>query len=579
MPPSIPHADPGIPDLRGPVWYIWWLARCEPWRVLRGTLLGTAWMVGLAVRPYLVARAIDDGLRAHDSTALVGWSVAIIVAGMVLAYLGIMRHRTMTYVREDGTARSAGVLVRHLSRVGAALPRKLAAGEVATVGGTDLSRVSNVLTLTGPGVGAVLAYGLVAVILWSVSPVLAVVVVLGVPVVGLLVGPPLRGLERADSVYRRQQGELTARASDIVAGLRVLAGVGGRDLFGRRYADRSQSLRAKGYRVGAVNSWIEGLTTMIPGLFLGVVVWLAARMAAAGEISIGELVAVYGYVATLIVPVWFLLGSAYDVIVGRVSARHIIALLSVGPDLAGPRTGAAPGPDGSADLFDPETGLRVAAGELLGVASSDHAAAVALADRLGRFVDSDARWGGVPLREIALDQIRARILVADHDAYLFAGTLREILRIREGIGDAELTSALHAASAQDVVDALPEGLASPVAARASTLSGGQRQRVRLGRALLAEPDVLILLDPTSAVGANTEGRLAQRMRQARAVPTTVLLTSSPLLLGRVDEVALLDEGRVVARGRHTELLDGHDGYRALISRDSDIDSDAEDAVR
>jgi len=99
--------------------YIWWLARCEPWRVLRGTLLGTAWMVGLSVRPYLVARAIDDGLRRHDNAALVKWSVAIIVAGMGLAYLGIMRHRTMTYVREDGTARSAGVLVRNLSRVGA----------------------------------------------------------------------------------------------------------------------------------------------------------------------------------------------------------------------------------------------------------------------------------------------------------------------------------------------------------------------------------------------------------------------------------------------------------------------------
>jgi len=555
--------------------YIWWLARCEPWRVLRGTLLGTAWMVGLSVRPYLVARAIDDGLRRHDNAALVKWSVAIIVAGMGLAYLGIMRHRTMTYVREDGTARSAGVLVRHLARVGAALPRKLATGEVATVSGTDLSRVSNVLTLTGPGVGAVLAYVVVAVVLWWVSPVLAVVVVVGVPVCGLLVGPPLRRLERAESVYRRQQGELTARASDIVAGLRVLAGVGGRDLFGRRYADRSQTLRANGYRVGAVNSWIEALTTMIPGLFLGVVVWLAARMAADHEITVGGLVAVYGYVATLIVPVWFLLGSAYDVIVGRVSARHIIALLSVGPELAGLRSGSAPGPDGPADLYDPTTGLRVPTGTLLGVASADHPAAVALADRLGRFADSDALWGGVPLREIALDQVRARILVADHDSYLFAGTLREILRIRADLGDDELASAVHAASAQDVVDALPDGLASPVGDRASTLSGGQRQRVRLARALLAEPEVLILLDPTSAVDAHTEARIADRLRDARAGRTTLVVTSSPLLLGRADAVAFLSEGRVAAVGRHAELLESDSDYRDMVSRTTD----AEDVVR
>ena len=96
-------------------------------------------MVGLAVRPYLVARAIDDGLRAHNTAPWSGGASRSSLAGVALAWLGIMRHRTMTFVREDATARSAGVLLRHLSRVGAVLPRKLAAGEVATVGGSDIS--------------------------------------------------------------------------------------------------------------------------------------------------------------------------------------------------------------------------------------------------------------------------------------------------------------------------------------------------------------------------------------------------------------------------------------------------------
>jgi ABC-type multidrug transport system fused ATPase/permease subunit len=553
---------------------MWWLTRCQPWRVLRGSVIGTAWMVGLSVRPFLIARAID-GLHAHDGTALVFWSLTIIVAGIGLAWLGIMRHRTMTFVREDATARSAGVLLRHLSRVGAALPRKLAAGEVATVGGTDLSTVSAVLTLTGPGVGAVLAYVVVAVVLWWVSPVLAAVVVLGVPTVAVLAGQPLRRLERAESAYRHQQGDLTARAGDIVAGLRVLAGVGGRDLFGRRYADRSQQLRDKGYRVGAANSWIDALTVMIPGLFLAVVVWLSARMALAGTITVGGLVAVYGYVATLIVPVWFLLGGAYDVIRGRVAARRILALLNVAPDVPGGDPGGRPGPDGPADLVDPATGLRVRAGQFLGIASSDHGQAVALADRLGRFVDSDATWGGVPLRDIALDEVRSRILVADHDSYLFAGSLREILRIRADVADSGLRSSMHAASGDDVVDSLPDGFASTVGARGSTLSGGQRQRVRLARSLLAEPDVLILVDPTSAVDAHTEARIAERLRLARTGRTTIVVTSSPLLLGQVDTVAFVQDGRVVAVGGHPELLEAQPDYRAMVARDTD----AEDAVR
>jgi ABC-type multidrug transport system fused ATPase/permease subunit len=568
MPPQVPHPEPGVPDTRGPLRYIWWLVRSQPWRVLRGAVIGTAWMVGLSVRPYLVARAIDDGLRKHDNVALLGWVAAIVFAGIALSWLGIMRHRTMTFVREDATARSAEVLLRHLSRVGAVLPRKLAAGEVATVGGSDVGRVSEVLTMTGPGVGAVIAYAVVAVVLWSVSPLLALFVLLGVPAIALLIGPLLRRLERAESVYRQQQGVLTSRAGDIVAGLRVLAGVGGRGLFGRRYAARSQDLLHKGYRVGAVNSWIDAGTIVIPGLFLAAVVWLAARMAASGEITIGQVVAVYGYVAILVVPVWFLLDGGYDFIRGRVAARRIVALLTLIPDEVG--GGVDPAPARPADLHDPATGLTVPDGSLLAVAADDPGEAAALADRLGRFVASEVTWGGRALTGVALDEVRARILVADHDSYLFAGTLREILR------SGDRAAALHTASAEDVVDALPDGLDTAIEARARTLSGGQRQRVRLARALLAEPDVLILVDPTSAVDAHTEARIAERLHAARAGRTTVVFATSPLLLGRADTVAYLSGGRIVATGTHAELLDTNAGYRALVSRESDI---TEEVVR
>lgn len=588
--------------------YLWWLVRRQPWRVLRGSVIGTAWMIGLSARPYLIARAVDDGLRARDTRALAFWVAAIVVAGVALSYLGIMRHRTMTFIREDAKARSAEVLLRHLSRIGAVLPRRVGAGEVSTIGGADIDWTAQVLTLTGPGVGAVIAYGVIAVVLWSVSPLLALCVLVGVPVVGLVVGPLLRRLEKVESVYRRQQGALTARSGDIVAGLRVLAGVGGRDLFARRYAARSQELRAEGYRVGAVYSWIDAATVAIPGLFLAAVVWLTARMAVTGEVSIGELVAVYGYVATLIVPVWFLLEGSHQLIRGRVAARRIADLLTVTPDdVGGPgrrwpeakpgasrpgaereasRPGAEPGarrpgsvpearrpgapaaPDGPADLHDPVTGLTVAAGRLTGVAADDPAAALALADRLGRYVVSGVTWGGVPLNGVALDEVRARILVADHDSYLFAGTLRDILRAGADGDDERIGAALRTASAEDVVDALPAGLDTPIDARARTLSGGQRQRLRLARALRAEPEVLILVDPTSAVDAHTEARVAERLRVARAGRTTVVIATSPLLLGQADRVAHLSAGRITATGSHADLLDRDPAYRHLVARGS-----------
>lgn len=542
---------------------MWWLVRQQPVRVLRGSLIGTAWMVGLSARPYLIARAIDDGLRKHDNEMLLLWCGTILLAGILLAWLGIMRHRTMTFIREDATARSGELLVRHLARVGSVLPRKMAAGEIATIGGSDIGHTSAVLTLTGPGVGAIIAYATVAVVLWSVSAPLALVVLIGVPAIAGLIGPLLKRLESAESAYRKKQGMLTSRAGDIVAGLRVLAGVGGRDLFARRYSKRSQDLRAEGYRVGSVASWIEALMVVIPGLFLAIVVWLSARMAASGEITIGQMVAVYGYVAILVVPVWFLIEGGYLLIRGRVAARRVVAVLNVAPDEVG--GGSLPAPDYEADLHDPQTSLVVRHGALLGVACDDPADGIALADRLGRFTAGDVTWGGVPLAQIALDEVRSRILVADHDSYVFAGSLREILLERP---DAAVASALHTASARDVVDALPDGLDTAIDNRARRLSGGQRQRVRLARALLAEPEVLILIDPTSAVDAHTEARIGQRLRDGRQGRTTVVVATSSLLLAWVDSVAYVSDGQVVATGTHAQLLDSHPGYRALVSRDS-----------
>ncbi|MFV2012319.1 MULTISPECIES: ABC transporter transmembrane domain-containing protein [unclassified Micromonospora] len=576
MPPLIPHPDPGSPDIRGPVRYLWWLVCRQPWRVLRGALLSTVWMVGLAGRPYLVARAIDDGLRPGRWAVLAWWVGAVLVAGVLISVVGVLRHRTMTYIREDATARSAGVLSRQLARIGAVLPSRLATGEVATVGGTDITHTSHVLTLTGPGVGAVLAYLVVAVLLWTVSPVLAAVILIGVPVVAALLGPLLRRLDRAEQTYRREQGQLTARAGDIVAGLRVLAGVGGRSLFADRYVEHSQRLRGHGYRVAAVNSWIEALTVTVPGLFLAAVVWISARMAVADEITIGELVAVYGYVAALTVPVWFLQEGSYQFIRGRVAARRIVALLRLTPDpvteLAVRRTAA---PRQPADLHDPDSGLTVPAGRMIGVAADDPGDGQALADRLGRFRRSGVTWGAVPLGAVALDEVRARILVADHDAYLFAGTLRQILQggradEPDAAGDRRVRAAVRVASADDVLTSLPDGLATPIGSRARTLSGGQRQRVRLARALLVEPEVLILIEPTSAVDAHTEARVADRLRVARADRTTVLVTTSPLLLAVTDTVAYLRGGRVVGIGGHPELLVGDPDYRALVARGGEL---------
>ncbi|MFJ8509602.1 ABC transporter transmembrane domain-containing protein [Streptomyces avermitilis] len=569
------YEDPGNPDCRGGGRYLWWLVMRQRGRCAAGALFGSTWMVLLAATPYLMSRAIDDGLEPGDRTALIGWTAALFAVGAFNAWLGIMRHRTMTRVRMDANFRTVKVVVGQAVRLGAALSRQVGAGEVVTIGVGDVQTISQSLTVVGPGVGAVVAYAVVAGLLLSVSLPLAAVVLLGVPLIAVLVGPLMGRLQGAETEYRERQGVLTARIGDLAGGLRVLNGLGGKGLFADAFRRDSRRLREQGYRVGAVTSWIEALGVGLPTLFLAVVTWLAARLAARGDITVGELVSVYGYVAVLVGPVAFFIECGYQLSRGVVAARRVVRFLRLEP-LAD--DGTADAPAEPSVLSDPESGVRVVPGRLTALAGARPADAAEVVDRLGRYAPSAATWGGVRLDAVALGQVRERILVADGEADLFAGPLRDLVagsRGPDGRDEAALARAVHAAAADDIVLGLPDGLETAVTAQGRTLSGGQRQRVRLARALLADPEVLLAVEPTSALDAHTEATVADRLHSARGGRTTVVTTTSPLVLDRADTVYYLVDGKVAASGSHRELLGGEPGYRALVARDTD----AEEAVR
>ncbi|MFM9700133.1 ABC transporter ATP-binding protein [Streptomyces europaeiscabiei] len=559
------HEDPGTPDCRSGSRYLWWLVRQQAGRSALGSLISCAWMILLAATPYLLSRAIDEGLEPGDYPALAGWTAALFGVGAFNAWLSIMRHRTMTRVRMDANFRTVKVVVAHAVRLGAALPRRVGAGEVVTIGVGDVNTISSSLTVIGPGVGAFAAYLVVAGLLVSVSLPIAAVVLLGMPLMAVIVGPLMRRLQGTETEYRERQGVLTARIADLAGGLRVLNGLGGKGLVADAFHRDSQRLRAQGYRVGAVTSWMQALGVGLPTLFLAVVTWLAARLAAQGAITVGELVAVYGYVTVLVRPVSYFVAWGYEVSRGVVAARRVIRFVTLEPL---PDHGTTDAPAEPSALHDPESGVRVPPGRLVALAADRPAEAAAVVDRLGRYAPTAATWGRTPLDAIPLAQVRVRILVADHEADLFAGRLRDLLGGHGDVDDATAARALRAAVAEDIVQGLSDGLDSAIDARGRNLSGGQRQRVRLARALVADPEILLAVEPTSALDAHTEARVAQRLRAAREGRTTLVTTTSPLVLDHADTVLHLVDGKVAAAGTHRELLAGEPGYRALVARDA-----------
>ncbi|HEX2498468.1 MAG TPA: ABC transporter ATP-binding protein [Actinomycetes bacterium] len=561
----MPLTDPGRPDLRSPARFLLWIAKGQ-WGLLTvGMICGVLWMPAQALIPAALGKAIDEGVAASDTAALVRWSLVLLGLGVLQAAAGSARHYMAVTNWLTASFRTEQLVVRHVSRFGGSLTRQVSTGEIVAIGASDMGRVGSVFDISARFAGAIVSFVIVALILMTTSLTLGVIVLVAVPGLMVAVLPLLRPLQRREAASRELVGRLTTIGSDTVAGLRVLRGIGGEATFAARYADASQQVRRAGLKVGQMQATLESAQVFFPGLLVVFVTWLGARLAVQGELSPGELVAFYGYAAFLVLPLRTTVEAVQKLTRGLVAAGRVVRVLRLEPELRSAAEPATP-PGSRAELADPASGLVVPAGQLAAVVSAVPEESSALAARLSLTAETDAMLGGVRLDELALDTVRQRILLHDTEPRLFTGRLREELDPTGHTDDATIHAAIHAAAAEDVLDALPDELDSEVEERGRSFSGGQRQRLALTRALLANPEILIMDEPTSAVDAHTEARIADRLRAARAGRTTVVMTTSPLVLDRVDRVALLLGGRVVATGPHRELLTEHAGYRETVIR-------------
>ncbi|MCW2900598.1 MAG: ABC-type multidrug transport system ATPase and permease component-like protein [Streptosporangiaceae bacterium] len=593
---ELPLPDRGDPDHASPVRYLAWIARGQLATMAGGMGLGIIWMVSQALMPAVIGRAIDDGITAKDTAALVAWSGVLLSLGVVQAVSGIMRHRMSVCNWLAAAYRTVQVVNRQAARLGATLLKRLTTGEVVSVGVADVSHIGGAMDIAGRGSGAVVSIVVIATILLVTSPRLGLVVLIGVPVILIAAAPLLRPLHRRQHRQRELAGELNTRATDIVAGLRVLRGIGGEQLFGDRYRQESQRVRWAGVGVARAESMLAGAEVLLPGLLIALVTWLGARFALAEAITIGQLVAFYGYAVFLIQPMRTIGEAADRLTKAHVSAERVIRILAMEPEF--PDTGSRVPPAG-AELADAASGLVVRPGRLTAIAAADPADALAIADRLGGYAEGVVSYGGIPLREV--EGVRRRVLVAVNDDVLFSGPLRGLLSpsprpdsrdpavVRGDSGPrddairgarADLELALYAACAEDIVE--ETGLDAHVAEGGRELSGGQRQRLRLARALMADPEVLVLVEPTSAVDAHTEARIAERLGKARGAPrpggggprarqdrTTIVCTTSPLVLDQADHVVYVQNGTVAGEGTHRHLLREDRRYAATVTRDQD----------
>ncbi|WAP53962.1 ABC transporter transmembrane domain-containing protein [Streptomyces sp. S465] len=610
---DLPYPDPGRPDVRSGPRLLLWLGRNQLGGQCKAALWGLVHMAALVSFPL----AIGFGVQAvvDRSGARLAMAGALMGGLTVLTALGdVMLHRAAVTNWITAAARLQQLLARKAVELGSALTRKVAAGEVVAVSTGDVEKIGWFVEALSRFTAAAITTVALCVALVLYQPALGVVVAVGVPALALAVLPLLpRATRRADE-QREKAGRATELASDTVAGLRVLRGIGGEELFLRRYRKASQEVRSAAVRSARMWALIAAVQVALPGLLLIGVVWYGAALARDGRIEVGELVTVYSAVTFLLFPLRHFEEIAMAYSFSRPSARRAARVLAL--RRSAPEGGAAAAGHGNerraeradaaplgGNLYDPASGLLAPSGLLTAVVCGDPDAAGRLADRLGghsaqestngtddpdRAGAPSALLGGVALDEVALSTARAAVLVQDKDPVLLSGTLAELLDVPRS-GEVSAQKALEAAQCGDVLDALAQasaaesGDADPmrtrITERGRSLSGGQRQRLALARSLVTDPEVLVLDEPTSAVDSHTEARIAEGVRRLRAGRTTVVLTSSPLLLDRADRVVFVHKGVAAAVGTHRELLATDPAYRAVVTREPDGEAAARRAGR
>ncbi|MGW8741943.1 ABC transporter transmembrane domain-containing protein [Streptomyces sp. NPDC055794] len=581
---DLPYPDPGVPDARSGSRFLWWLFRNQLGGQLKSLAWGMLHFASVSALPFCVGFAIQAVVdRSGSRLALAGGLMALCCAGNALGDTFLHRAAVTNWI--TSAARVQQLLARKAALLGSALTRRVAAGEVVAVSTGDVEKIGWFVEAVSRFTAAALTIVLVCVALVVYQPALGVVVLLGLPVLALAVLPLLPRATRRADVQREKAGRATELASDTVAGLRVLRGIGGEALFLDRYRSASQEVRQAAVRSARMWSLISAIQVMLPGLLLIAVVWHGVHLAREGRIGIGELVTVYSSVMLLTYPLRHFEEIAMAYSFSKPSAKRAARVLALerATNTAGTRTAETP----TGDLYDPATGLLAPSGRFTAVVCGDPDTAGRLAERLGGHPSEEgtsALLGGVPLDELPLGSARTAVLVQDKDPVLLSGTLRELLDVPAS-GAVSAEDALAAAQCGDVLAALAQGSLDAedpmdvrITERGRSLSGGQRQRLALARSLITDPGALVLDEPTSAVDSHTEARIAEGVRALRAGRTTVVFTSSPLLLDRADRTVFLHEGEVAATGTHRDLLHTEPRYRAVVTRETDEETTARTGV-
>ena len=541
-------------------------------------------MVATVAIPYLTGQAVN-AIEAGDRGELERFAILIGLAGLARLVLTVLRRliagRVSLGVELDLRDRVYG----HLQSLELGFFDRQQTGQLMSRATVDLQSVRFFL---GYGlifmIQSFLTILLAGVAMFALQPGLAAIALAPVPFVVWIAFRYGRRARPAAQEVQQRIAELTAEAEENVSGVRVVKAFAREARQLERFQHRTRRVFEQAMVSTRLQAFYSPFIGFLPQLGLAAILFLGGRQVVRGGLSLGDFTAFYTYLLMLLGPMRMLgmaLGMAQR---ATASGARLFEILDREPQIV-PRPDARPLPDGDGrvELRDvtlryegaAEPALRhvsldVAGGTTLALVGATGSGKTSLVQLIGRLYDPDegeVLVDGVDVRDLRLESLRRAVASVDDDPFLFSASVAE--NIAYGRPDAtpeEIEQAARRAQAHEFIAELPDGYETRVGERGLTLSGGQRQRLAIARALLADPRVLVLDDATSAVDSSTEHLIKTALREVMAGRTTFVIAHRLSTIALADEIAVLEDGELVARGTHEELLEVNDLYREIVEK-------------
>ena len=545
-------------------------------------LLASLAMVGTAALPWLTGKAIDR-VRADDRDGLRLVVLGIVIAGVARLGFSVARRLIAGRVSLGVEVDMRNRLYGHLLSLDMGFFDRQQTGQLMSRATVDLSSVRfflgyGLVFITQSALTIVLA----AIAMIALEPGLGLLALIPVPFVVAIAFRYGRINRPAQQEVQQRIAELTADVEENVSGVRVVKAFAAEERQLDRFRDTVARVFGQSMVATRLRAFYNPFIGFLPNLGLAVVLLVGGRQVVSGSLTLGDFTAFYAYLLMLINPMRQLgiaLGMAQR---ATASGARIFELLDREPELeAPPDAPPLPAGGGRVEMRDVsfsyngspalrDIDLAVDAGTTVALVGATGSGKTTLVQLLGRLYDVDTgavRIDGVDVRSVALRSLRSEIAVVDDDPFLFSASVHEnIAYARPDASREDVELAARRAQAAPFIEALPEGYDTRVGERGLTLSGGQRQRIAIARAFLADPRVLILDDATSSVDATTEREIKAALREVMQERTTLVIAHRLSTIALADDIVVLEQGRVVARGTHEELLDDSPLYAEIATK-------------